>query len=84
MITWRILHELKSKDPFFNPDKILDFGAGLGSVSLAADSFYEKPKIKAVEPNVTMRKLGEFLSDKNNRIKFYENLFESSASDSNG
>ena len=43
--------EIKSKDPFFTPDKILDFGSGVGSVSLAADTYYDGPKVKAIEPN---------------------------------
>jgi hypothetical protein len=54
----------------------LDFGAGLGSVSLSLDSFYQGPKIKAIEPNEYMKKLGQFLSDKNPRISYFDNLFE--------
>lgn len=65
MITKRILMELRSKDPFFIPEKILDFGSGLGSASLAADNFYQSAKINQIEPNESMRKLGDYLSDKN-------------------
>ncbi len=58
MIAQRIVKEIKSKDPFFTPTKVLDFGAGLGSVSLALDTYYNSPKISAVEPNEVMSKLG--------------------------
>ena len=51
MIAKWIMTEIKSKDPFFTPDKILDFGSGVGSVSLAADTYYDGPKVKAIEPN---------------------------------
>ena len=45
----------------------MDFGAGLGSVSIVADNFYESAKISGVEPNEYMWKLGEFLCNKNNK-----------------
>ena len=76
--------EIKSKDPFFTPDKILDFGSGVGSVSLAADTYYDGPKVKAIEPNQIMKKLGLYMCDKNNRISFYDNLFECAATDQSG
>lgn len=56
---------------------ILDFGSGLGPVALASNHLYKTAQIKAVEPNLYMRKLGEFLSNKISQISFYENLFDS-------
>ena len=66
----RILHEINMRLPNFKPQTCLDYGAGLGSGSWAAHHIFGKNesnkdsnmRIAAVEPNMSMRKLGKFLS----------------------
>mmetsp|Transcript_19688 Transcript_19688/g.14136 ORF Transcript_19688/g.14136 Transcript_19688/m.14136 type:complete len:110 (-) Transcript_19688:632-961(-) len=60
----RILHEIKMRMPEFQPESLLDYGAGLGSGVFAGDTVYDKSlkRIAAVEPNVSMRKLGKFMT----------------------
>ena len=55
--------------PDFKPRTILDYGAGLGSGVWAAHTIFGDDgtkaikRVAAVEPNVSMRKLGKFISD---------------------
>ena len=55
--------------PNFKPKTSLDYGAGLGSGVWATEAIYGDEGAKslkrtaAVEPNVSMRKLGKFLSE---------------------
>ena len=64
----RIFHELNMRLPKFKPETILDYGAGLGSGVWAANTIFGDEgsrvikRFAAVEPNVSMRKLGKFLS----------------------
>ena len=64
----RILHEINMRMPEFKPQTCLDYGAGLGSATWAAGDIFgnkgaEDPlRLAAVEPNMSMRKLGKFLS----------------------
>ena len=55
--------------PKFKPETFLDYGAGLGSGVWAASAIFGEDsddkvlkRLAAVEPNVSMRKLGKFLS----------------------
>jgi len=65
----RILHELNMRLPDFKPKTSLDYGAGLGSGIWASHAVFGDDGTKllkrcaAVEPNVSMRKLGKFLSE---------------------
>jgi len=65
----RILHELNMRLPDFKPKTSLDYGAGLGSGVWASHAVFGDDGTKllkrcaAVEPNVSMRKLGKFLSE---------------------
>jgi len=60
----RIFGEIKRRDPKFQPESLLDFGAGLGSGSWAGHHMYNKSlkRVGAIEPNAHMRQLGKFLS----------------------
>lgn len=66
-VLFKIMDELKRRNPKFHPTSILDYGAGLGSGLLAALDIFgleQFNKIAAVEPNKYMRKLGKFVIDK--------------------
>ena len=39
-ISKRVLNELKQRAPTLNPQNILDFGAGLGSASIACNEIF--------------------------------------------
>ena len=60
----RVLSEVKKRMPDFKPESVLDFGAGLGSGSWAANHVFDGQvqRVAAVEPNMNMRKLGKFLT----------------------
>ena len=62
----RILKELKLRNPSFQPESILDYGAGLGSGILASIDIFDNKyfkKVAAVEPNKYMRKLGKYVTE---------------------
>jgi ribosomal protein RSM22 (predicted rRNA methylase) len=52
----------------FNPESILDYGAGLGSGLWAAQHIFgdKIKRIAAVEPSTAMRKLGKYLTEELN------------------
>ncbi len=65
----RIFHELNVRMPNLKPKTMLDYGAGLGSGVWAANDIFgadgakSLQRLAAVEPNVSMRKLGKYLSE---------------------
>jgi len=62
-VACRVLTELKFRLPHTKIESLLDFGAGLGSVSSAFyDIFPDCKKIVACEPSAVMRKLGKHLT----------------------
>ena len=67
--------------PNFKPESMLDYGAGLGSGLWAAINIFPTSlkRVAAVEPNVSMRKLGKFLTEDlnekyNNSILWVDSL----------
>ena len=63
--THRVLHEAKIRIPELAPERLLEFGAGLGPLAWAADAVFgpdDAREVIAVEPNPKLRALGEDLS----------------------
>ncbi|KAL4427502.1 hypothetical protein ABPG74_015205 [Tetrahymena malaccensis] len=74
-VACRILTEVRYRMPNFNPQTFLDFGAGLGSGSLAfQDIFPECKNIVACEPSKNMRKLGKHMTQDISNLVYVENL----------
>lgn len=40
-VVYQILSEIKKKDPHFSPERVFDFGSGLGTVMWAANSVWD-------------------------------------------
>ena len=75
MVIKRVIREIAHRTNF-NPSKVLDFGAGIGSGSWALWDLFNKKNIIAVEPNSNMRKLGKFLTMPLD-TEWYEDLISS-------
>ena len=63
----RVMNEIKNRVPSKKSSdelvSVLDYGSGLGSGLWAAADILGAKKLAAVEPNVSMRKLGKYLCD---------------------
>ncbi|EGR28141.1 mitochondrial ribosomal protein s22, putative [Ichthyophthirius multifiliis] len=74
-VACRILNEIKYRLPNFQPQTFLDFGAGIGSGSIAFnDTFPNFKHIIACEPSTNMRKLGKHMTQDIKNLVFVENL----------
>ena len=62
-IACRVMTEIRYRVPEFQPQSFLDFGAGIGSGSLAFRDLYKNGYIVSCEPSVPMRKLGKYISE---------------------
>lgn len=74
----RILVEIKYRFPDAKPKTFLDFGAGLGSGSIAFNNLYpDNDFILGVEPSDAMKKLGKFLTSDLENLTWASNLSQS-------
>ena len=71
---YRILREIKYRMPEFQPQNVLDYGAGTGACSWAATQVFPDAQCVAIEPAKEMRTVGKKLSRKQPNIRWADSL----------
>lgn len=74
----RVLYELKTRAPYFNPRSVLDYGAGPApGLAAAAHVFDSVETMLGIEPSDHMMQIGKFLTaDLNPEIEWQHCLYE--------
>lgn len=79
-ISKRLLNETSLKFPNFKPNSFLDFGAGLSPASIAFKEQYpDCNSLYTVEPNLFMKNLGIYMTEKVDKVHWAESLYELTA-----